>query len=321
MKNGKKLQETQLINFVLKGGAIGDYVTWLSAFEWIIDAHPHVQGTIFAPKYFLEIPQHHFARTGWRVRDIATITDADLKIPTFIPDPATQVNATGAHLLDMGFIYFCNRTPPPASHNFYIELELTSIDDLLYRYQGPLAVMTPGATSPTRQMPPEVFNSIKDYLLSRGVTPVFLGTTLQMTSKHRAEIHPGYSFEGGIDMIDQTSLLDAAKIMERAEVTIGLDNGLLHLAATTRCPIIYGHNVVEPSLRIPRRRRGGKILSVLPPNTPCRFCFTHTRFDFKAHPNECKTGTMECLGNMPFALWREAIDEVLDEQNHWPLFR
>jgi hypothetical protein len=312
------LQETQLrkkrVNFILAHGAVGDYCAWQAALVWVAETQPHVAGTIFAPSYFIEIPQNLFKKfQHWKVRDIRTLTDKDLESPTLSPNPSSPPSPTGASLIDLGFIYFTNTTK--TADKKLPPLDLTGIKNPAPT-DIPYAVMTPGATSHLRQMPPKVFNEIRSHLLKRGIMPVFLGRE-EMTTKHRAAFHRDYELVG-INLVNKTTLLEAAKVIDESVLIVGLDNGLLHLAAMTRAPIIFGHNIIDPVYRIPRRdgrfplSQPDGIYNVLPSKSiECAFCHSNRRFHFE-EPNTCFTKKLQCLTEMTSLPYIEKIDEVLD---------
>lgn len=301
------------VNFILSGGAVGDYCAWMSALKWIRKTQPHVAGRIFAPDYFLPIPKHIFKHDmSWKVFSRNELTPGEVaRVPTFIPDLRAPINATGAHLIDMGFIYYTNMTPPPKDARHYVRLDLSDVrarDDLPERY----AVITPLSTTPLRALPGVVFNRICEHLRSRKITPVFLGYT-EMAPKHRAEMVDGCDLTLGVNLIGHTSLLEAAKIIDQADLIVGMDNGLLHLAGMTDTPIVYGHNIIHPELRAPLRRSDSPIVH-LTPSLGCRFCKSTNRFRFDPNvETSCDRGDRWCLNEVGTVglTWEESIDYVL----------
>lgn len=295
--------------FVIGNCGMGDKVAYLSALKWIMETQPQVQGTACVHSFF--VPFARKILNKWVIDDIKTVNRNEnilIKFPM-----SEEVNATGQHLIDLGFIYYANLSPVPAEWNYYVELPQTmkkppfAIDKHM-----PYAVMTPGATVPTRTMPPKVFNSLKDYIVSLGITPVFLGKT-QIQDTHHAKFEVAYDYSGGINLIDRTDLFEAAEIMRHAKFVIGLDNGLLHLAATTEVPIIFGYNIASPTHRRPRRRKGA-IYDVVPDEgLACRFCQSKMRF-LAHHFSDCLYKDLLCLDHMTAKKYIDAIDLCLREQ-------
>lgn len=323
LRETKQLEPTR-VNFVLKGGAIGDYIAWMSSLIFIAKNFPHIKPTVYRPDYFEGIAENVLSRfPHCTVKALSSLDpkEAD-STPTFIPIVSHSsyahfcpVNSSGAHLVDMGFIYFANRSSPPTKEDgHYARLDLSEVVDPMGPTPFRIAVMTPGFTNPVRALPSKTFNAVKDYLIGRGITPVFLGKS-EMTSNHKATTFADYDFKGGIDLTEETTLLEAAKIIEKAEVVVGLDNGLLHLAAMTDTPIVYGHNVIEPALRTPRRA-SGRIIDVVP-DLDCSFCQSRQRFHFlpkgsdRLCPKTMSAENIDCLNALSAEKFISAIDEVL----------
>lgn len=85
----------------------------------------------------------------------------------------------------------------------------------------------------------------------------------------------------GLDLIDKTTVLQAANIMSGALAVVGVDNGLLHLAGCSKVPIVAGFTTVSPDIRLPYRDGvlGKDCYVVTPPATlACRFCQQGTNF-------------------------------------------
>lgn len=305
------------INFALYVGAIGDYLCHMVALNWIADTQPHVHGTIYAPDYFIEIPKHVFARRkNWKVLPRELLTEEEIKKnPTYMPSHQSVLNGTGAHLVDLGFVYFANLHSAPLDC-YYPDLFLDEISNPI-TLREEYAVMTPGATDLNRQMPPKLFNKIQTYLIQNGITPVYLGKEF-MTKCHMAKFSEEYDLSLGINLLEKTSLLEAAKIMDGAIVTIGLDNGLLHLAACTNSPIVFGYNVIGPKYRRPRRPSNKITIDIFPDkqDLPCTFCMSDIRYFFGHDFKLCIYKDNKCLDwfDKRPELWIDAINNILKKE-------
>ena len=281
------------VNFVLHSGGIGDYTAYLSSLLWIAKAHPQVHGTIHSPTHFIEIPQFLFKNfPNWKIvpRGVSPPTDNPTFEPHFIP-----ANCLGTHPLDLGFIYFAGQNPPPDDFNFYPTLDFAESERPL---PSQYAVLIPGGTHPNRTLPPKAFNGIKEYLLSLNLIPVFLGKT-DTTPAHRINYPDGYDYTNAVNLIDKTTLLEAAKIMAFARVVIGLDNGLLHLAATTDVPVVFGYTIAAPKHRNPRRKQGITYNIHPDPQTlPCTFCQSNMRFINSHDFAHCVYHDLKCIDEL-----------------------
>lgn len=306
----------RICNFVMAQGGIGDYLCCFPALEYIAETQPHVRGRIFTMESadMLELATHIMKRfPQWEVLPRSKQNDKEVASQPYYQPTLRPINATGCHLIDLGFIYYAHMNPPPAEFNRYPKLDLSALDalDCGARY----AVMTPGATATNRIMKAEAFNGIKQHLIDRGILPVFLGKK-QITEVRSIDYEAGYDFEGGLDLREKTTLLQAAGIMSKAEVVVGLDNGLLHLAACTDVPILFGYNIASPEHRRPRRI-SGKIWEIFPDQEelPCTFCQSRMRFLFDHDFAKCVYRDNKCLDvlNDPKA-WCDIIDEIFAKE-------
>lgn len=314
--------KTMPVSFVFGSGGVGDYINWCSAIRYVVDKHKHVDGRVYVSELFLHVAEYLFKDAPrWKVLPRSSYRDNyERGSLVAFPKPGTQlVNACGAHLLDLGFMYFCCMHNPPPEYNFLTEIN----------YQGEwkwpeldknsaYAIFTPGSTSPVREMPQKAFNEIVAYTKSLGITPVFLGKK-ELSNQYQATFGD-YDFSQGIDLRERTSLLEATQIMQTAKFVIGIDNGLLHMAGTTSVPVIFGHNIASLEHRILRRKKGHTInLVVKEEDLACIGCQSKMRFlyhhDFKKCLFEGKGAKDKaCLTHLfqdESKLWKYAIDEIL----------
>ena len=299
-----------------KSAALGDMIAWMPAIKYVAREYNYVQGILIVPPYFLDLARALMAEhPHWRIFT---------KIPSWVPNgtqmqiPAVNpINATGMHLTDLGFLYFCGMVPPPADARNYplLDLEDVKLPEKLESI-GPYVVMTPGAGAQTRAMLPSVFNAITKHLSSKGIVPVFLGTR-DMVDRPELQFDARYDMSLGIDMIGQTSLLEAAKVIEGSKMILGIDNGLLHLAGLTDATILYGFTVAGPEQRRLPRSHGHTIeLFADKEKLPCLFCQERVRFFQAHHFTNCiyKENEPACVKALNAESWIATIDVVLGEQ-------
>jgi ADP-heptose:LPS heptosyltransferase len=318
--------------FHLINGGIGDYINHMSAFKWLAEKNPHIIGHIVAPSQFFEIAQFIMKPyTHWQVveRSIFNRFARKMLIPgDEILDPSTfkkYIGAPGAHLLDLGFMLYAQLDKPPEGFNFMVDLshyqpshhEFEELD-----LHMPYAVFTPGYTAESRVFKAEYMNKLLEYTKSKGITPVFLGKK-DFANRGKEAFNKGYfarfqddiDYSLGVDLREKTSLLDAIYIMGRAKFVIGIDNGLLNLAGTTKVPIIFGHTITQVRHRDIRRREGKTINIIVDEVTlPCSGCQSKMRYIMKHKFSKCIYGDYQCL-DLLFAndceAWKKAIDSVL----------
>ena len=309
-------------NFVLNYGGIGDYICWLTSLTWVAKYHSHILGYVYAPKFFLPIVEHVFKPyPRFKIYDKKELTDEAVKdYPTYIPTDKHTLNCTGSNLIDLGFAYYTNKMPAPEYHRNYEKLRVEDLPHLnherfnqftdmakKYRY----AVLTPYYTHENRRMPAKVFNRIKAHLISKKIVPVLIGQ--EAWAERKVSMDNEFDFHGCIDLLNKTTLLEAARVISHAVMVIGVDNGLLHLAGMTDIPIVYGYTIVPPELREPRRSVGITI-NVLPAEeVSCRYCMSRMRFQFNHDFNFCIYKDNACVESLnDFNPWEKAINRIIE---------
>lgn len=290
--------------------ALGDMIAWMPALIYTAKTYDYVNGHLIVPLYFLPIAQNLMKPfSNWSVyTEIPDRFANGTQIKRPMPHP---INATGMHLVDLGFLYFLGIVPPPEGSDVYPVLDLTGIQSPIAKAEN-YVVMTPGATTVTRQMPPSVFNKICQELTSRNVTPVFLGDAKM---KGRTIIFDErYDLSLGINLIGKTTLLKAARIMKDAKAVIGIDNGLLHLAAMTDVPIVYGFTMTGPTQRRINRIAGSTVeIYANKKDVPCLFCQEHVRFFVDHHFTNCiyKENEPKCVKALNAESWLINLEPIL----------
>lgn len=306
------------INFELAGGGMGDYICWTPALQWIVKNCPWVHGRVWAPAYFIEFVRNIFEDTpNWEVGLIEQFKDKAEKsslIRGLQSTPQQLLNATGTGLIELGFAYFANLNPIPPD-TVYPTLKLEKpIHKKLRGMEKKYVVLTPGGTTQSRFVPAKYWNPLIDHINSIGLTPVFLGKT-QLADVHRSYFDDEIHFDKGIDLREGTTLLEAAKIMHESACVLGLDNGLLHLAACTEAPIIFAYNIAAPIDRRPLRKNGKLIeLTIEKEELACIHCQTHLKLLYTHNFKNCiykDTKCIDILFENDGERWKKAIEEII----------
>lgn len=311
------------VNFVLNHGGIGDYICWLTAIDWTAKYYKHIEIKVYSPYFFIDIAELVFqSYPQVSVHDKKTLTDEEVQAtPTYIPSDKATLNCTGANLVDLGFAYYTNRQFAPSYHRNYCQLPIEKIDPLdstkfnefmsVMKYKVKYVILTPYYTNENRKMHPNLFNGIKDYLIGNGMIPVLLGQ--EAWAERRVKMDQEYDFSGCVNLLNKTTLVEAFKIMYHSEMVIGVDNGLLHLAAMSPTPIVFGYTIVGPKYREPRRDQGITINVEPPKELQCRYCLPQMRFHFDHDFNNCIYKDNACvkyIADIP--LWIKAINRILE---------
>lgn len=299
--------------FKFENGAMGDYINWMASIKWVAEKYTFLRGHLICPGWFVPIAANVLKGFDkWKVYH--EIPDKFKEGYPIKQAPIHPVNATMVHLLDLGFLYYAGINPPPLEGAFYPTLDLEETRTPAKLRDKKYIVMTPGATAASRTMPAETFNRIKAYILCLGYTPVFVGVTSMNKKKRKVSIDPGYDFSHGIDLIDQTTPLQAAKVMANAEMVVGLDNGLLHLAAMTDVPIVFGYTIAGPVHRRPLRKQGVLVeLYSTEEELPCTFCQERVRFFYDHDFENCIYKDFQCIKNLDAKAFNHAIDVALKQ--------
>lgn len=321
----------QRINIVYNCEGLGGYVQFTTAMQYLYEANPHLYGTVFCNEFFVDLAKLWFAHLKPRVdvRSYSRVEHKDFHAVFgerhIIPVQFDLHNALGANYLRLGFEYYMNIDYIPEGYDRLPAIVGNETDISKFNLPKTYAVVTTEATTPSRMLKSSAINGQVDYLKKHGITPVFLGKknisrTGHQTLDYSSQSPDGISVDGVIDLREKTGLLEAACILARAQVVTGLDNGLLHLAACSKAPIVWAFNTVHPAHRVPPRE--GKMIALGPPESlPCRFCqsrvelrYVDVNHDFR----ECllakfkKSWNFKCIETLTAAGFIGGIQEILD---------
>lgn len=179
-------------------------------------------------------------------------------------------------------------------HLNYLPVDISDVNlDKFCLNSQPYVVICVGFTSKVREFLPNYVNQVVQYVKRKGYRIVFLGKKETSTgSGHviRGIFKNEIDYTAGLDLLDQTSLAEAQKIMSEAKCVIGTDSGLIHLAATSDVPIVCSFTTVKPMHREPYRNdiRGFNFHSVEPPESlGCRGCQSNMQFTHKHDFTTC----------------------------------
>lgn len=330
------------LNFIFINGGMGDYVCWLRPIQWLAECATWIDGTLIVPNYMLDLAKYFLREyPRWNVvsytnlKDIPSADDTPFRGPVVLQNES--LNATGGHLLTCGWVYFCNKERAPDGPDARgipwdsyprfeqgyldnVELPTDAVVNLTGKRYAVLAIGNTEA-SKSRRIPGEYWNPIIEHVVAQGLTPVFLGKAVVDTGNAK-NIHTIFSdkirYDLGVNLLDQTTLTQAAAIMSRAEVVIGHDNGLLHLAGCTDVPIVFGYNLASPQHREPHRPVG-KVFNVTlnDAELACIHCQSRTNFLIGFSFRECFYGDLACIPKLfdnNGQRWKVQIGKALAER-------
>jgi len=113
-------------------------------------------------------------------------------------------------------------------------------------------------------------------------------------------------FKNTLNLVNNLSIHEIRELMQRANVFIGMDSGLFHVAMTTSIPVVGLFTVASPEYRVSHRQ--AKTIALVP-KVECRFCLHEEKppVTFVG----CKIGTMQCLSDITSDEVVRAASEVM----------
>jgi len=314
------------INFVFNDGGMGDFVNYSVATVWMAKNAPWVQAKLFVPRYLVELMQIiHSEFRRWTVLPSEEVKQ-HLEKGSAIIGPSITINGQriaqqlltviGAHPIEVGFAYYAEQAPAPKDALLPV-LDFEKPDYLPTKY----VVIPCGFSAESRALAGKELNPIIDHIVSCGITPVFLGKSdLLLDGKRTTKFNEDINFHLGVDLRDKTTVVEAASIMQHAVCTVGLDMGLLHLAALMKdSKIIFGYNITTPEHRRPRRDHGKTVdIFLTRDELECVACQSTLKKLPEHTFDKCYYGDNKCV-ELLFAnnsdRWIKAIDEVRNDHS------
>lgn len=303
-------------NFTLHQGGLGDLIAALPAIKYSLDNHPQILVNLFVHDYGTDLCKKVFENyKNIKVRGMSQYKkEADESLPTRSPH-AHKITNLSSNMVDQAFLTIVGTIPEDKYKN-YIQLE--PIDVSHFNIPEKFAVVTTGFTSPSREWKAQSVNETADYLISKGITPVFLGKSYTQAYKDMGitgNFKADYEKKGTINLIDKTDLFQAHGIMNGAVVTLGLDNGLMHLNSMGKGKAIWGFTTVRPEHRLPYKNgEMGKDCLVVSPTKEelaCAFCQSDMNFANTKHCfTTCFYSDYVCLDLMTSERWIIKLKEL-----------
>lgn len=228
---------------------------------------------------------------------------------------AHRISNLSWHLVDHGFATILGRGVKDEFKNY---ISIDPIDVSSFSLPERYVCITTGFTSETREWLPESVNGVTKWLLEKGITPVYLGKSYTKSTNNEGIVgNFKCNYDNGINLIDKTDLFEAHSIMDGALVTLGLDNGLTHLAAMSKkARIVIGYTTVDPLHRLPYREgKLGHLCWTVTPGLGCDFCQSNMNFaDTKHCFTTCIYNDYACLFKMTSDKWIAQLEKALEPQ-------
>lgn len=303
------------INVSLSDGGMGDIIAGFPTIKYMHDTYKHLNILLFLPDFLWDLGKNVFADTSISVRNYTT---AKKKFDTSKIHLNTRVLAKHSslkcHATKYSFHTLCDEDPLTEWMN-YLPIKPDKIDISRFDLPEKYVVVTTGYTAPNREFIAPYVNELVEWIKSRGYDVVFLGKT-QAATGAGFEIKGSFSneidYSKGYSFINKTKITEAAKIIAGAKTIVGLDNGLMHLAACTEIPVVCGYTNVNPRARMPYRHNemGWNWFPVLPP-TKCRGCQTNFNYLYGHAFSGCWYSDFLCLKDLEPKLYQEQLEKIL----------
>lgn len=284
--------------YALNSAAVGDIIAAAPTIKYAIENyHQKTEYLVAIHSDFKEllpfVPQDRFTDiapqypSGYSVRllnppkagnSVCKLTPSRLKLTHY-----GCINLMGKVLNDLDLRYVPLK--PVDVNKFNVDFEKSVIIITTYRDRQ-------------RTILPQEMLKIAEYIHSKGLIPVYVGKTGKISIWKDYPAVSDFEYPGfGADLRDKTSLSELASMMDRSRAVIGMDSGPIHLAFTTKVPVVCGFTTVAPSMRIPYR--GVYKTSAVTPSITCNFCESDWNLNFWDF-NKCprKMELAECVTKM-----------------------
>lgn len=307
----------EFIHVNFKDGGLGDHVCRLPALKYLKDKYPHVVLSVWCPTFFLEFGKKALPDINWI--DYKSAATAYMSQPVINAGSNCGITSLRTHLVDHAFYTILDETVGVEYKN-YLKINHADTDISKFNLPQKYIVLTTGNTVKVREFKASVINEIVSYIKSKNINVVFLGNELTITGGGVENIKGNFSkkinYNEGLNLINKTSLIEAHAILAQSKAVIGLDNGLLHLAACSDVPIVMGFTTVQKEHRLPYRKNqlGWNCYSVEPDESlECRGCQSRCNFlyiDFR----KCMYNDYKCVEDQTALSYIEHLNTIFNEE-------
>jgi ADP-heptose:LPS heptosyltransferase len=212
------------------------------------------------------------------------------------PDPDGYLLLRGASRLENRLGAYCARAgvPVPVARPmlYFSDWNAPQLS-AIPQGDGPLIVLAPGASWPSKRWPVEHWQDLAARLEGEGCRVVVLGQS-------------GEGLECGVDLCGATSVREAACVLHGANLAVCCDSGLMHLALAAGTPVVALFGPTDPDFLI-RNERG---LTALRSTHSCSGFWNHAAQ--VGEPGVCPEGHACCLESISVEQVMAAVHVKLD---------
>jgi len=245
------------LSVISQNGGLGDMLARLPALKYLAEQHQHVTKIVtYWPDYFVSLAQFMTPTNLKLVHK--PISEAPYLMPKpYIDFTSDRLSTLHLNLVDHAYLMLMDQLPPTAMDKHYLRAPFVMDNTLdmpdVLELKQEIIVFTTDFTSHSRSWPAFHINSLAKKVKDAGFQPVLLGKPGELFGGAVASYSSGLKTELFMDLRGRTSLIEALGIIQRAKAVVGVDNGLLHLAACTDTPIVFGLTTLKPEHRVPTR--------------------------------------------------------------------
>lgn len=301
-KPGDEPKTKQSINCLISDGGMGDLLCSLPAINYMQKNCPWINLLIWTPDYLVDFFKHTLPK-GSIVRGFS---DAEKKYDNdkytistkwYVNGVARQFTPMKTHPVQYSFNVLADYQPTIEEMS-YLKIRPDEIDISKFNLPEKFVVFPAAATEFVKTIPKETIDTLTEYVISNGYTPVFLGKTLNPAGaedvNYRAEAQD-YDFTKSINLMNKTTVLESAAIIAKSKLFIGIDSGLAHLAGFTDTSAVVYYSFVKAVKQVPIRD-GIVAHNWYPIETSlgcggCQSKWVQLEHDFR----ECFYGDYECV--------------------------
>lgn len=318
MLRGEKLSYQVEMPIVMNNGGLGDHICAMPAIFALLENYPQLTPTYYIHSYFKPLFRVFMKYRGHRYKKknlqfIERGTSYEFKQALYFSE--RQHTSMRRSLINFAFQCYLDREPLNDLEAAYPTFDYRYVPLEAFKLPDRFVVVCSGYTAPARAWSGVEMNKVIEWLSETGYTPVFLGSS-QVAPGISGNFDGEVAFEKGLDLREKTSLIQAAAILGAAKAVVGVDNGLLHLAACTSTPIVAGFPTVDPAARQfirPNGKRMENVKVIVPDESlTCRWCQSRINFVAKHDFKECYYGDYKCRDHMSGEKFIEALKELLE---------
>lgn len=296
MFRSKTKLEILPLQLVFNQGGLGDFICRIPPVIKMLTHYPQVSLILWVPDFFDELANYwlvDFVKEK-RVRIVSgkeELAKFDTSQP-LIEFKTMAPRSFALHLMQQAHITLFAEVMPESEVRYPVYSKGT-VDISKFKLPEKYLVLTTEATSKTRKLTATTLNGITEYFKDK-MQVVYLGKR-DLTIIYKAEGVDNFDYSSGLDLRDQTSLMECAEILANAQGVLGIDNGLLHLASCSDVPVVFAFSTVKPEHRL--CGRNGKT-EIVEPSGDCTYCQAKIRY-VKDHTfTTCFYGDYKCLDTL-----------------------